>query len=216
MRFVIREQEYEKLVASGRLKYVSGELESWRLTEAVDGYMVMRVDLDGREAGGASSTLLHLLLDPDRRLERAKLREISANKDLSVDVLVVGEMLNINRTGVAGVAHSLVDRSPGFGLILPGLVGLALFVGRASDREEQAVVVLDQAHDFEPRKVAVTTSSLQEERLAVTGQDVVVRPYLIGLGRTRQTIWLDKDGLPVRVEDESGLRAFEERYVRHR
>lgn len=215
MRFVIREQEYERLLAAGRLRHLSGALESWRLTEAVDKYTVLRVDLDGRDTGDAGSTLFHLLLNPDGRLERAKIRVLSPQEDLSVDVLVESDSLSVSRAGADGVKHDLVDRSPGFGMMLPGLVGLALFVHHAASRREHTTIALDTARRFAPRQVSVTINAFDEERLAVTGQDLAVRPYLISRNGTRLKIWLDKYGLPVRVEDEKGLQALEDRYVRH-
>lgn len=215
MRFIIREQEYERLLAAGRLNYRSGALESWRLTEAVDGYMVVRVDLDWRDAGRDKSTLLHLLLDPDGRLERAKLKEFSPDDELDVDVLAEGDSLNVGRASAQGVAHDVVDRPAGFGLLLPSLVGLALFVRQAGDVQRYSAILLDPARQFEPRQVSMEINAMEEERLAVTGQALVVRPYLIGQNGTRQTIWLDRYGLPVRVDDETGLWAVEDRYVRH-
>jgi len=217
MRFIIREQEYEVLLAAGRLKYRSGALESWRLTEAVGDYRVMRVDLDWRDAGQNSSTLFHLLLDQGNQLERAKLRQIMPDGDLSVDVLVDGDSLNVSRAGAMGVAHDVVDRPAGFGLLLPGLVGMALFVGQAGKERDHSAIWLDPARQFAPRQVAVEIeTTMEEESLAVTGQMLAVRPYLIGQNGDRQTLWLDKYGLPVRVEDEQGVFALEDRYVRHR
>jgi hypothetical protein len=198
------------------LKYRSGAFESWRLTEAVDGYRVMRIDLDRRDSGKANSTLLHLLLDPHGQLERAKVREFAPDKDLSVDVLVDGGLFSVSRAVPQGVTHDLIARPAGFGLILPSLAGLALFVRHTGNERSQSAILLDPARQLASRQVIVEIDVMEEESFAVTGQTLVVRPYLISQNGTRQTIWLDKYGLPVRVEDEKGLRAVEDRYVRHR
>ncbi|MFN2221584.1 MAG: hypothetical protein PVH65_15280 [Chloroflexota bacterium] len=216
MRFVIREQEYEKLLAAGRLKYLTGAFESWRLTEAVDGYRVMRIDLDRRDAGQGTSTLFHLLLDAGGRLERVKLRHFLPDSDLNVDVLVDGDSFNISRAGAWGAAHDVVNRPAGFGLLLPSLVGMALFVRDIAGERNHSAILLDPARQFAPRQVTVKIETLEEEELAVTGQTLVVRPHLIDQNGTRQTIWLDQYGLPVRANDETGLQAVEDRYVRHR
>jgi hypothetical protein len=216
MRFIIREQEYEKLLAAGRLKYRSGDLESWRLTEAVEDYKVMRIDLDRRDADASHSTLLHLLLDPDGRCERAKLRDFSAVSDMSIDVLVDHESVSVSRASSEGVIHDDFERPSGFGLLLPGQIGLALFVGDAACTLESPAIQLDSSRRFAPHQVAMKIEALAEERLAVMGQDMVVRPFLISHGDTQQTIWLDKHGLPMRVDDREGLYAKEDRYVRHR
>lgn len=216
MRFIIREQEYEQLVAAGRLKYRSGALESWRFTEAVDGFLVMRVDLDRRDAGAASSILIHLLLDKDGRLERAKLRDFSPEGDVSVDVLVDQDSLSVSEPDSNGIGHYDVDLQPGSGVILPGLVSMALFI-RPTDRvQDRSAIVLDPDRRYAPQEQSVEISMLEEESLTVTGQTVAVRPYLIRRDGMSQTIWLDKYGLPVRADDEEGLRALEDRYVRHR
>jgi len=216
MRFIIREQEYEQLLAAGRLKYRSGVLESWRLTGAVDGYTVMRIDLDRRDAGQQRSTLIHLLINPGGQLERAKLRDFSTGSDLSGDVLVDGNSMDVSRATETGVMHDLIKRPAGFGLLLPGLVGLALFVWHASHDQDHSAIWLDPARQFAPRQVSVEIDPMEQESIAVTGQTLVVRPYLIGQNGNHQTIWLDEYGLPVRVDDEEGLRALEDRYVRHR
>ncbi len=216
MRFIIREQEYETLVAAGRLNYRSGVLENWRLTRAVDDYMVMRIDLDRRDAGESNSTLFHLLLEPRGRLERAKLRHLSPDGDQSADFLVEDDSLHVSRASAAGVEHDEIERPAGLDPILPGFIGLALVVRQAGDIRNQPVIIVDRARQFAPGQAIMEIEALEEERLAVTGQTLAVRPYLIDLDGTRQTIWLDKVGLPVRVEDDEGVVAVEDRYVRHR
>ena len=53
MRFIVKEQDYEKPIGAGLMRYEldgvpTGAVEHWRLTEATEGYEVLRVDLDAR------------------------------------------------------------------------------------------------------------------------------------------------------------------------
>ncbi len=66
MRFIVREQSYEKPVAAGMWRYErngepTGAVESWRLTQPTDGIELLRVDLDARDAPSGHSYLYHLI-----------------------------------------------------------------------------------------------------------------------------------------------------------
>ena len=68
MRFIIHELPYERPLLAGRLRYErdgqpTGAIEFWRLTDAVDGYRFLRVDLDARDAASGRSWLYHATLD---------------------------------------------------------------------------------------------------------------------------------------------------------
>ncbi|UCG24564.1 MAG: hypothetical protein JSW55_00750 [Chloroflexota bacterium] len=221
MRFIIREQEYEKLVAAGRLHYLSagvetGAVESYRLTQAVDGFSVMRIDLDRRESTEANSTLFHLLLDPYGRPERVKLRRLSPADSSEVDVLVDDESFNISRTSEADVVREEMKRPAGFGLLIPTAVGLGLFVHGNPGRRSAQAISLDETRRLAPLSASLEIDPLDEEEMTVTGQLVAVRPYLIRQKGAKCKVWLDDHGLPVRLDDEDGALAVEHRYVRQR
>ena len=79
MRFLIHELPYERPLLAGRLRYrrdgaPMGAVESWRLTDAAEGYRFLRVDMDAREAPSGHSHLYHATLDPSGRLEQLKFR----------------------------------------------------------------------------------------------------------------------------------------------
>jgi len=216
MRFIIREQEYEQLIASGRLAYQSGALESYRLTEAVDGFLVIRVDLDWRGSGIDDSLLVHMLLDSNQQLVRLKLRELSPDNPVNLDVLAGDGLYSFSREDRHGVEYSELQMPPGFGLLLPGFIGLGLVVNFTEEIGVTSLIELDTEKDYKPVLATMAIDKFDEESLAVTGQTLAVRPYLIRLGQATYTIWLDKHGLPVRVDDESGTLAVEDRHVRHR
>lgn len=216
MRFIIREQDYEQLIAAGRLTYRSGAVEHWRLTEAVAGFRVMRVDFDRRDTAVASSTLMHLLMDPDGRPERLKLRHFAPDNPADVDVLVDSGSLSVSRDCNDDVTRDELILPPGFGLLMPATIGLALFVWSSRSQSCASAIDLDEQRCFAPVLTSIELEPLAEEDLTVTGQLVAVRPYLIRRNEMDYTIWLDEQGLPVRLEAEDGLRAIEDRYVRHR
>ncbi|MCA9980122.1 MAG: hypothetical protein KDD89_04800 [Anaerolineales bacterium] len=68
MRFLLREQSYERPLMAGKYEYrrdgdsvPTGAVEHWRLTAAPDGYRFLRVDLDGRASSGHSYLYLAML-----------------------------------------------------------------------------------------------------------------------------------------------------------
>ncbi|HSG18384.1 MAG TPA: hypothetical protein VLE70_18970 [Anaerolineae bacterium] len=221
MRFIIREQEYERLLAAGRLRYLSagietGVFETYRLTQAVDGFTVARIDLDRRDTAAANSTLLHLLLNPGGRPERLKLRRFSPAGSVEADVLVEDESFSVRRTGLADMAQEEMKRPPGYGLLMPAAVGLAFFIHGNPGQRSAAAIGLDEQRLYAPFSTSVEIDPLDEEEMTVTGQLVPVRPYLIRQRGTICKIWLDDYGLPVRLDDEDGTHAVEDRYVRQR
>jgi hypothetical protein len=79
MRFIIHELPYEKPLLAGQLRYerdgqLTGAVESWRLSDAVDGYQFLRIDLDARQAPSGRSYLYHLTLSSAGVLEQIKYR----------------------------------------------------------------------------------------------------------------------------------------------
>jgi hypothetical protein len=220
MRFVIREQEYETLLAAGLLSYRSagaetGAVERWRLTQAVDGYGVMRIDLDRRDTVEDSSTLLHLLLNPDGRPERLKLRRFSAQQSpIDVDVLIDAGSLSMSRNCDGEIRQDEMSLPPGFALLMPATIGLAMFVHGNQGRRSATAIALDENRSFAPLRAEVEINQGDEEEIVVTGQTATVRPYLIRRNGVENTIWLDDYGLPVRFDDEDGTKAVEVRYVR--
>jgi len=216
MRFIIREQDYERLVAAGRLAYRSGVTESYQLTEAVEGFLVLRVDLDWRGSGTDQSLLIHMLLDANRQLTRAKLRALSQDYSTKLDVLATDGLFSVNHEGKHGAEYEELERPPGFGLLTPGFVGLGLVLDRSQVSAAVTMVTLDGNEDLVTSSATIEIDELNEELLAVMGQELAVRRYLIRLGHVTYTIWLDNYGLPVRVGDEHGTMAAENRYMRHR
>ena len=220
MRFIIREQEFEKIVASGLLRYEqdgrpTGAVEQWRLTEAAGGYRFLRVDLDAREASG-DSYLYHLVLGPDGRPERLKFRFFAPQEMIVGDVLVEKTgmivMRDVNRQHFE--EEVTMDRQSRFWF--PSVMGLSLLAHDNRTAETVPAVLLDKAADFAPRLVDVRLSPGEKETLAVAQQEVGVRPLSIRWQDQERTLWLDDNNRPVKMVRGDGLTAIETRYIQYR
>lgn len=129
MRFLLKEQPYEKPLAAGSLRYEregvpTGAVEHWRYTLAVDGFRFLRVDLDGR--GSSGDTFLYtLLLNEGGVPEDLRWRFFTANNRHRAmgQVLFEGEAISHVRT-VDGVRFEEEVRPRPF--FLPTSAGLWL------------------------------------------------------------------------------------------
>lgn len=221
MRFIIREQDYEQLVASGQLVYEldgqpTGTLETWRLTEAVAGYRFLRVDLDAREAASGNSYLYHATLNDKGTAERLKFRVYGDQRQILGDVLFEDSSVTVARQ-IDDERHVEELSVPsGFAFWFPTAMGLSLLTGPSLEDGMVAAVSLDPDQDFAAVVTNVRRSYREEEELVVTRQVVWVRRCLIGWLDQIRTIWIDKYGLPVVVERDDGLKGIEKRYIRHK
>ncbi|MEZ4644010.1 MAG: hypothetical protein R3E31_14985 [Chloroflexota bacterium] len=106
MRFIVREQPFEKPFAAGELRYLrdgqpTGAVEKWRVTTA-NGYQFLRVDLDARAAPSGHSYLYHALLNGNGRFERLKFRfwgDVNGNRlQVSGDIVFEETAITAYRT----------------------------------------------------------------------------------------------------------------------
>ncbi len=103
MRFIIKEQPYEKLISAGQYRYEieskpTGAVESWRVTAVTDGYQFLRVDLDAREAESGHSYLYHAVVNPDEQVERLKYRFWGDGLEIVGDVVLEETAVSAPRT----------------------------------------------------------------------------------------------------------------------
>jgi hypothetical protein len=245
MRFIIHEQPYERPLLAGQLRYErdgqpTGAVESWRLSEAADGYRFLRVDLDARAAASGRSWLYHVTLAPDGRPEQVKARFWDGRREVATAVVREGNEWLAARQ-VDDAHHEDVARGDAFWF--PAAAGLAFglwFVvkrfGAALSRGEERAKALN----YEPALEQLTTSGVTllldssdgarmlalvatpvtidlgvaaEERV---GDEVLpVRPLSVAWGQNRRTVWLDDDGRPLRLWRDDGLTATAERLLRY-
>ena len=220
MRFIIHELPYERPLLAGRLRYErdgrpTGAVESWRLSEAADGYRFLRVDLDARAAQSGNSWLYHVTLGPDGQPEQVKARfwaaghEVTTTIDRQEDEWVAGRWVD-------GTAYEDVARGGAFWF--PAATGLALLRGGAD--ETRGVTLLMDTTDAArilalcATPVAIALGAPAEER--VGDETLAARTLSVAWGHNRRMVWLDDDGRPLRLWRDDGLTAAAERLVRYR
>ena len=220
MRFLIREQDYETPLAAGRFQYIqngqpTGAFESWRLTEVADGYRFLRVDMDTRETGDDESTLYHLLLDPNGRPERLKLRVLALGKQLQGDIIFEKSSIMVSGEADGRRFDDELHLESTYGFYFPTALGFALLLRGALDQEVISAVTFDQDQRSLLNQQPVIISSLQEEVLEVVRQKIVVHPYLIRWSDQEKQMWLDSYRWPLRIDFGNGQVAKETQYIRY-
>ena len=217
MRFLLHEQGYEKPVAAGRLIYEqngqpTGAVESWRLTEAVEGYRFLRVDVDGRAAASGNSSLFHLTLSPEGQPERLLFRFFGPTAQIKGSVLFDGQTLSIVReiTGQERQEEELVASHFWF----PSTVGLGLLAGLTGEGQVTAGM-LDAAAQFTPHLVTLHYRVGQPEMVEVMGKQWQTRPLALTWADQTRTLWLDAHHQPLLMQRQDGLCGRETRYIRY-
>jgi hypothetical protein len=225
MRFIIREQPYEKLLASGQLRYEldgqpTGALESWRLTLAVAGYYFLRVDLDARKAASGHSYLYHLLMDQERRPERLSYRFWGSSRQITGNVLLAEESITATHTVNGTRFEEDMILARGYAFWFPTSIGLGLLANKAGHKGDLTAatlqaVVAQQPTGFDLLLTKVVLAWAETEEVVVTGQTIAARPLTIRWADQARTVWLDKYQWPVKMMRGDGLTAVETRYIRH-
>ncbi|MCL4266283.1 MAG: hypothetical protein KJ069_23960 [Anaerolineae bacterium] len=212
MRFIVHEQAYEKPIASGLLLYerdgrATGAVESWRLTKAVEGYEILRVDLDARAAESGHSYLYHLVRRADGRAERLSYRFWGDDLMVEGNLLLADTAVTNTRTVNGQTSTEDVELEPGYGFWFPSSVGLGLLAGFGGG----TAVTLDSVSS---EQLAVSSEqlvafALQVVEVVVTGE----RPLTIRWLENERTIWLDEHGWVVKMRRGDGLTAVETRAI---
>lgn len=220
MRFIIHELPYERPLLAGRLRYErdgrpTGAVEAWRLSEAVDSFRFLRVDLDAREAASGRSWLYHVTLDAAGLVEQVKFR--FWGDGLSVSGAVVRQEDEwVAAREVNSVAYEDVARGPAFWF--PSAAGLALLAGH--DGETDGVTLRmpeggpDAALALVEMPVKVAWGGVEPAEIG--GELLDVRPLFVDWPGNRRAVWLDAEARPLRVWRDDGLTARAERLVRYR
>lgn len=219
MRFIIHELPYERPRLAGRLRYLrdgapTGAVESWRLTDAAEGYRFLRVDMDAREATSGHSHLYHATLDPAGRIEQLKFRFWGEGHEATGSVVrQADELIGIRR--VDGVAYEDVARAGAFWFPAGG--ALALLSEQVGETHGVRLVLdlSDPARLMVLEETPVTIEWGQAEMEQVNGQSLAVRPLRVAWAAQQRVVWLDDERRPLRVWRDDGLTAVAERLVRY-
>lgn len=219
MRFIIHELPYERPLLAGQLRYErdgqpTGTVESWRLSDAADGYRFLRVDLDARDSESGRSWLYHVTLNPVGQPEQVRARFWEGGHEVNLAAVRQDDEWLAARQ-VDGVAYQ--DTARGEAFWFPAGSGLALL--RSSAGQTRGVTLLTDTSD--PARLlalvqtpvsivlgATTTAAIGDETLPAYSLSVA-------WGQSRRTVWLDNDGRPLRLWRDDGLTAVAQRLVRY-
>lgn len=219
MRFIIREQDYEELVASGRFRYErngrpTGAFESWRLTKATAGYCFLRADLDGQEAESKESVLFHLVLAPDGTPERLKYLMFGPKGEVRGDVQLDETSVSNGRL-VRGERHDeTVELPTGYAFWFPSTIGLALLARSGKVNTVLDAISPNRNRSFLLGQNKVTIEFASEESLVVTNHEILVRRCSIHWDNEIRDLWLDEHQWPLKMRRGDSLTAIETQYIR--
>lgn len=213
MRFIMREQTYERPLASGHLRYSTGASEQWRLTAAVDGYTFLRVDLDARASASGDSYLYHLTLDPNGRLQRLQYRFWGQGLQVKGSLLFEEETLTNGRHVNDQEWSESLPAAPFWFPATTGLKFLAPLTGEEATAVTLATDFSQPAHAFRLQAVTVRVSTEPEESLLVGQQKHVGRPFTIRWGDQSRTVWLTAEGWPLQMHRGDGIVATADQLI---
>jgi hypothetical protein len=224
MRFIIHEMPYETPLTAGQWKYVldgqaTGALEQWRLTEAVDGYRFLRVDLDARAAQSGRSYIYHITVDEYGNPIQLKYRLWAAGLEIVGTVLLEEDVVIVTRE-TAGERQEDVLKVPyGYAFWFPATAGLALLTGLAEANNVTAVTLRTAAADPALLMGPVsTTLDIREDKpkaIDVMGTMQTLRTITIKWQNHRRRLWVDAGGWPLKMERDDELTAVTTQAIKY-
>jgi hypothetical protein len=240
MRFLMREQAYERPLAAGQLRYErggqpTGAVESWRWTTATPGYQILRVDLDARAAPSGHSYLYNLVQRENGRFEQLRYRFWANGVQLKGNVLLEDEAIMATREVNEVYLSEETAVLPGYRFWFPSSVGLGLLgssgfgnerigAGETGDSMQTitlqaptgaAVLTADPPWPLELVQVEVERTWGRPETMRVAGEEVSVRPLTLTWSHQRRTVWLDQLGIVWKMTRDDGLTAVAIRTVHY-
>lgn len=220
MRFIVQEQAYENPIASGLFRYelngqATGALEMWRLSEATEGYEVLRVDLDARSAMSGHSYLYHLVRQINGRPERLSFRFWGADLEIEGTLLFSEDNVTGTRKVNGRPYEADLDIAPDTGFWFPSVVGLGLAVKLGSG----TAVTLNNAVGAEETlalkviQLQVSTMATAVKTVEIAGKTHNVWAKQLQWADNTRLVWLADNGWPLQMQRDDGLTAVETRYI---
>ncbi|MDX1412568.1 MAG: hypothetical protein R3293_00145 [Candidatus Promineifilaceae bacterium] len=222
MRFIIHEQPYERPVSSGMWRYYhgnqpTGAVEKWRLTDAVDGFYFMRVDLDARAAASGRSYLYHLTADNHGHPVQLKFRLWDGDKEIIGLVLLEKDTVIVTRE-ING--HRLEDVLPvenGYAFWYPASTGLGLLSARQMETVLTGVSLRTETGTIETEMSPFVTKleliDGENQDMQLMDQSRTMKKRTIRWNEQQRTLWLDENRWPLKMERSDGLVAVESKYI---
>jgi hypothetical protein len=231
MRFIIREQPYEKPSMAGEYRYErdgqpTGAVEKWRLTAASEGYRFLRVDLDAREAASGHTYLYHALVNPDGQVERLKVRfwTQAAGSGLQVtgDLVFEETAVSATRTVNGKESDQVIDLPKGYGFWFPSVAGLH-FAGWHGNGPKTAVTLNGKVGDEDSLAVQVVEFEYvplitDYFEMEAAGKARQYSPWKLswGDGNWRLIKRDAETGWPLGMARDDGLTAVATRYIHYK
>ena len=236
MRFIVKEQDYEKPIGAGLMRYEmdgvpTGAVEHWRLTQATEGYEVLRVDLDGREAASGHSYLYHLVRRADGTPERLAYR--FWDPGTQGDGLQVEGTLLFSETEITGTRavngrtkEEDLDIEPGTLFWFPSAIGLGLVLQAKKVGGNTAVTLNgniggDETLALQQVSVDVHFMITDTKPMEVAGKTLETVPTMVRWDDNQRIVVRDQNQWPVAMQrpnfaDGKLLEAIETRYIWYR
>ena len=228
MRFIVKEQDYEKPIGAGLLRYEldgvpTGAVEQWRLTQALDGYEVLRVDLDAREAASGHSYLYHLVRQADGVPVRLAYRFWGSG--LQIEGTLLFSETNITGTrAVNGRTHSEdLDIEPGTLFWFPSAIGLGLALKAKKVTGNTAVTLNGKIGGEETLALQQISGDVffmitDTKPLEVAGKPIETVPTMVRWNGNERIVVRDQNYWPVAMQrlnfaEGKILSAIESRYI---
>ena len=203
MRFLIHEMGYERPISAGTLRYErdgkpTGAVEKWRLTQAVEGYRFLRIDLDGRENNG-DSTLYHLTLTDTYEIERINFRFWNETVKINGNLILEDAGISLARTVNNERVENVTDKR--LSLFFSAGMGLS-FAGRLAGK--MSAFYLNEAFELMETELSVEKCvDGDSECRQLRWQD------------QHRTIWLSSDGWVIKMQRPDGLTAQATRSIQY-
>jgi len=224
MRFIIHEMPYEKPLTAGQWTYVldgqaTGAVEQWRLTEAVDGYSFLRVDLDARAARSGRSYVYHMTLDESGTPVQLKYRYWATGLEIIGTVLLEEDAVIATRETSSGRQEDVLKVPAGYAFWFPATAGLGLLAGLEGSESRKAVslrtATADPALLMSPLLTEVTIDKAEAKAVEVMGKEESARGLTIYWDDQQRKLWVDNDGWPLRMKRGDGLTAVVTRAIKY-
>ncbi len=224
MRFIIHEQAYEIPLASGMWRYFhdgrpTGAVEKWRLSDAVDGYRFLRVDLDARSAQSGRSYLYHLTLNQDGIPIQLKFRFWEDEFEIIGTVLLEEDSIIVTKEIKGERFEEILLLPKDYRFWFPASTGLGLLAKSPAKNIETAVSL--QTNSNLPEKLmSPYVTPLQITRgdytdLEIMNKQTMVCPLTIRWQGQQRKIWINKNNWPLMMERPDGLSAKESQYIQY-
>ena len=220
MRLIVKEQPYEKPIASGQFRYeregqATGTVETWRLSQATAEYEMLRVDLDARSASSGHSYLYHLVRQTNGRPERFAYRFWGDGLDIEGTLLFSETEVTGTRTVNGRTFNEDLDIEAGTGFWFPAAVGLGLAVKLGSGLALTLNNLVGEVEWLALRQIEMQLKVKEAGtvQVLVAGQEIIATTWQIQWQNQSRLLQVDEHGWPLKMERDDGLTAVETRYI---